>query len=384
MRGHSATGFELVFSMIGDGGSGLGRGAEVERILGDSDQTAAETEQTLADADQTSADADQTSADSDQIASDRDQAASDRDLAAGLDPRDHELTREIRQRTAAQRELSAMARLRAARERDAVADARDLAAQARDRAAAARDLMMARRDLAAEQAGGRADFGADIILRASDQRRRAAEYRVLAAEHRMLAAEDRRVAAEDRAQAAKERLRALADREVLAAELAAAETDALTGARTRTAGLTDLDRELDRCRRTGSTFVVAYVDVVGLKRLNDEFGHAAGDDLLRHLAALLRAHLRSYDLIIRLGGDEFLCAIPGMPEAEVRERFNTIGSALANRPDASGIRTGFATLGADESPTQLIARADAELIRSPRPKRSDRFRIASPAVADGV
>jgi diguanylate cyclase (GGDEF)-like protein len=349
-----------------------------ERQLSNSDQTAADGDQTLSDTDQTSSDSDQTAADNDQIAADRDQAASDRDLAAGVDPRDHEITRDIRQHTTEQRERSARVRLDAASARDSVAQSRDLAALARDNAAAARDLAMAQREAASDPPPGRGDFGVEVLMRAADQRKRAAEYRVLAAEHRELAAEDRLAAAEDREQAASERLRALADREILAAELAMAETDELTGARTRAAGLSDLDRELDRCRRTGSVFVVAYIDVVGLKQLNETLGHSAGDELLVDVATLIRQHLRSYDLMVRIGGDEFLCAISGMSEATVRQRFSEIGSALATRPDAGGIRTGFATLHEDETAAQVIRRADAELIRPLRQRPSNRAYVNEP------
>jgi diguanylate cyclase (GGDEF)-like protein len=342
-----------------------------ERLLSDSDQTWAEADQTLTDTDQTSSDSDQTSADRDQLASDRDQAASDLDLAAGVDPRSHEVTRDIRQRTSQQRAQTARARLEAASERDVIASTRDLAALARDQAAAARDLAIAQDDAANEPPGSRADFGVEILMRAAEQRRRAAEYRLLAAENRELAAQDRHAAALDRGAAADERLRALADREILAAELESAETDHLTGARARAAGITDLNREVERCRRTNRLLVIVYVDVVGLKALNDTLGHAAGDELLRHVVALFRAHLRSYDLIVRLGGDEFLCAIPDMSEADVRTRFGAIGSALAVRSDARGIRTGFATLRDGETVTDVIARADAALIPRLHPERSD-------------
>jgi len=335
-----------------------------ELFLSASDQTVADSDQTLSDSDQTTSDIDQTSSETDQIAADRDQAASDRDLAAGADRHEYEITREIRERSREQRGQSAQARLQAASQRDAVAEARDIAALARDRMSAARDQAMAQMDTADLEATSRGDLSVERLVRAVKQRKRAAEYRLFAAENRAMAADDRSAAAADRQSAADERLQALADREDLAAALALAETDPLTGARTRAAGLVDLDRELERCRRTGTLFVVAYADVTGLKKVNDALGHGAGDELLRRLASLFKTHLRPYDLIVRVGGDEFLCAIPNMPEADVRERFRAISAALAAGPDAAGIRTGFATLRDGEDAAELIARADAELIRS--------------------
>jgi diguanylate cyclase (GGDEF)-like protein len=59
--------------------------------------------------------------------------------------------------------------------------------------------------------------------------------------------------------------------------------------------------------------VVAYVDVIGLKTLNDSAGHSAGDKLLQHVVALIKKHLRSYDLIIRMGGDESYARSPTSP-----------------------------------------------------------------------
>jgi diguanylate cyclase (GGDEF)-like protein len=340
---------------------GIAAARERELLATEDDQTSADSDQTLSDTDQTSSDRDQTSADCDQVAADRDQAASDRDLAAGVDPHEHEITSDIRERTTHQREQTARVRLDSASDRDAVARARDHAALGRDQAADARDLEMAQRDAAYQQAGGRADFGMQIVERAAEHRRRAAEYRAQAAEHRVLAAEDRRAAAEDREQATAERLHARADRETSATELEIAETDPLTGARTRAAGLTDLEHEVDRCRRTDAALMIAYVDVVGLEDLNDNVGRDAGDELLRGVAALFKAHLRSYDLIVRLGGDAFLCAMSNISESGAHQRFSVIASELAAKPDARGIRAGFAALRSEETAEQLIARAVGEL-----------------------
>jgi diguanylate cyclase (GGDEF)-like protein len=346
------------------GSTSASQGFGDAQTLSDSEQTLAESEQTLADSDQTSGERDQTSADSDQAASDRDQAASDRDLAHGVDPREHDASREIRRRTALQREQTAATRLESAHERDATAQARDLAALTRDRAAAARDLAMAQREAADERDDARSLTGAELITRAAEQGKRARDYRAQAAENRAQAARDREAAAIDRKQGARDRLQARADREALTYALAITEIDPLTGARARAAGLVDLDREIERSRRTGSTLVIAYVDAVGLKRLNDSQGHGAGDRLLKRIVALITEHLRPYDLIVRLAGDEFLCAMSKMTLPDARRRFSAIATALATTSEAGALRTGFAELAGDETAAELIARADSQLIDS--------------------
>jgi diguanylate cyclase (GGDEF)-like protein len=330
-----------------------------EQSLADSEQTLSDGDQTLADADEATAERDQASADSDQVASELDQEASDRDLAHGVDASVHEATREMRERGARDREESTAARLQSAAERDASAHARDVAALARDRAAAARDVAMARRDSDYQRDGGRVVTGAEIVARAAEQRRRAADYRAKAAEHRAEAAVDREAAARDREQGARDRERARADREALARAVARSETDPLTGVRTRAAGLRDLDHEVDRSRRTAGTLVVAYVDTVGLKRVNDSEGHGAGDELLKRVVAAMRQHVRTYDLIIRIGGDEFLCAMSSVTMPEARKRFGAIAAQLSETSDA--IRTGFAELTVRETAADLIARADGQL-----------------------
>ncbi|HUY83870.1 MAG TPA: GGDEF domain-containing protein [Steroidobacteraceae bacterium] len=326
------------------------------------DQTLADAEQTAAERDQTAAESDQAAADEDQAAADTDQAASDRDLAGGGDPDEHRLTRGLRDRSAERRHEIAAERVETAVARDAVARARDLAAAARDEAAALRD-----RELAERAADPGATKAARILHRAAERRRRAAADRVAAAEIRARAAADREQAARDREQAARDRAQAQADRDALLQALAIAETDQLTGARTRAAGLVDLDHEIDRARRTNGRLVVAYVDVVGLKAVNDAVGHSAGDALLQHAVRGIRGHLRSYDLIVRQGGDEFLCAMSGATVDDARQRFRSVRAALAEDPDPCEIKVGFAALAPDDSARDLIERADADLPSS-RPR----------------
>jgi diguanylate cyclase (GGDEF)-like protein len=246
------------------------------------------------------------------------------DTASDEPPRDDPAA-DARRRAGGRRDQSARDRLRAADLRDAIADARDLVAATRDRAAAA------------AAADGRDTHPA----------------------------EDRRHAAHDREDAARERIHALVDRERMADALALAAIDELTGARGRAAGLAELDHELARCRRTGGRLVAAYVDIVGLKALNDSQGHGAGDDLLRRVVALIRDDLRSYDLIIRVGGDEFVCAMSNMTLLDARLRFDRVAAALSAAAGVGAIRTGLAELAGDETVAELIARADRQLIDGP-------------------
>ena len=180
---------------------------------------------------------------------------------------------------------------------------------------------------------------------------------------RTMASWDRKEARDDRAEAAGDRRGASADRWASASERAAAALDELTGAHRRGAGFVELEREMARARRTAQRLVLAFVDVNGLKSINDSRGHTAGDRVLREVVATLRARLRSYDLIIRFGGDEFLCAIPGVTMHEAAERLAAVNTSLATSPEHGSVTTGLAELRPDDSFEDLIARADAALYR---------------------
>jgi diguanylate cyclase (GGDEF)-like protein len=340
--------------------------AEREQTLADADQTSADSDQTAADSDQTAADSDQTAADSDQSAADSDQAASDRELEHGSDPQLHDATRKIRDRSAHRRQQTAHARLERAAARDQAAHDRDLTAFQRDQAAACRDRELAARE-AGETGRGQAATDAENRLRAVSDRKDAAADRSTAAEGRVRAAADREQAARDREQAAQDRAQSVVDREALIQQLAIAEVDQLTGARLRGPGLVELDHEIDRARRASGALVVAYVDVVGLKAVNDVHGHAAGDRVLQHAVGTIRAHLRSYDLIVRVGGDEFLCVMSSATIQDARRRFESMQTVLTADPDPLAIKVGFAALGPRDSAAELIQRADAELPTGARP-----------------
>jgi diguanylate cyclase (GGDEF)-like protein len=89
-----------------------------------------------------------------------------------------------------------------------------------------------------------------------------------------------------------------------------ARTDALTGVANRRAFYERAELELSRTRRLPEAMTVAYVDVDDFKRINDELGHEAGDELLKSVATTFGRRLRGTDLVARLGGDEFALLLP--------------------------------------------------------------------------
>ena len=91
--------------------------------------------------------------------------------------------------------------------------------------------------------------------------------------------------------------------------------------------------------------------------------------MLHQVAETLGAKLRSYDLIIRYGGDEFVCAIPGVSIADATNRLLLVNAALAEAPERGSVTFGLAELWSDDSSDDLVARADAALYRERRRRR---------------
>ncbi|MFN2582922.1 MAG: GGDEF domain-containing protein [Candidatus Dormibacteria bacterium] len=137
--------------------------------------------------------------------------------------------------------------------------------------------------------------------------------------------------------------------------------DDLTGALRRGAGMAALGRELDRARRSGGTLVVAFLDVDGLKAVNDREGHAAGDDLLRAVVVSVRDRIRSYDLVFRYGGDEFVAVLVAATVAQAEHTIADIGSSVTRRTRDGSFSAGIVQAVDGDTPETVVARADAEL-----------------------
>ncbi len=138
-----------------------------------------------------------------------------------------------------------------------------------------------------------------------------------------------------------------------------AHTDALTGlANARTLGRV-LELEVARAGRQGTELSVAVFDIDGLKAVNDGAGPAAGDDMLREVAAVLAESVRLVDTVARMGGDEFLVVAPGAAGMTVARR---VLDALAGR-SATGrspisVSAGVARFPVDgTTPDELVSAA---------------------------
>ena len=236
---------------------------------------------------------------------------------------------------------------RTAEDRDRTADAHDDASDARDDRAEARDA----RAVLREEATDSVDSAA-VSDRAGARR-------------------DRQGGASDRKHSEHDREAASTDRALSALERDTFLVDALTGAHRRDAGIMQLERETARAQRTKRPFVLAFVDVDGLKATNDSLGHDAGDQLLRLVVDTIRSHTRSYDLIVRYGGDEFLCGLPELSMAEATERFALVNADLSSTGHAS-VTAGLAELGTNDHLKDLIMRADEALYREREQRESVR------------
>ena len=142
-------------------------------------------------------------------------------------------------------------------------------------------------------------------------------------------------------------------------------TDPLTTLPNRRGLDVALSRELARARRTGATLCLAVLDIDYFKRINDQFGHAVGDEALKHLADVLQPAVRETDTLARFGGEEFVLVLPDTPLPAAEFTLNRLLRTLERAPlNADGTQVpvrfsaGLAQWAAQESAEHLITRAD--------------------------
>jgi diguanylate cyclase (GGDEF)-like protein len=142
-------------------------------------------------------------------------------------------------------------------------------------------------------------------------------------------------------------------------------TDDLTGATNRRGFYLVADPALDAARRDGRSCLLGFIDVDGLKQVNDAKGHVVGDALLADVAQVLRAKLRPSDILARMGGDEF-CVLVTDTEADPASLRGQLVGALRHfketeaRPYELSVSIGLMRVPATDSRTadELLVRAD--------------------------
>jgi diguanylate cyclase (GGDEF)-like protein len=192
-----------------------------------------------------------------------------------------------------------------------------------------------------------------------------------AALERAIANSDRAAAARDRLAAAKDREAAAADRRRAAEFLHASYRDELSGALTRRAGREQLLAEVHRAGRRDEPLPLVFIDVDHLKWTNDNLGHDVGDRLIAATGAALRESMRDYDVVVRHGGDEFVCALPGAADGVAAAAAARARQLLQEAVNGATFSAGHALLRPGESLDDVIRRADVDLYRRREQVRRD-------------
>jgi len=159
--------------------------------------------------------------------------------------------------------------------------------------------------------------------------------------------------------------------------------DALTGLYNRRHTQRALQRELQLGQRTGQPVSAVLFDLDHFKRVNDTYGHAAGDRVLKRLAELVRARVRDTDIAGRWGGEEFMLVLPGTDVAGAQRVAETLRRKVegCEFPTVGRVTVsvGYAEASATENVDELFKRVDEALYAAKRAGRNRSRRAAPPA-----
>lgn len=156
--------------------------------------------------------------------------------------------------------------------------------------------------------------------------------------------------------------------------------DSLTGCYNRGMGIAFLENEINNIRRNKGHFSVCYIDINGLKYVNDNFGHFEGDELIVMTCRFIKEVISESDILCRLGGDEFLVLFPNSKEENIEKTLNTIVSNIENenkkklKPYNISFSYGVIQVDADDnySIDYIIQLADAKMY-----KCKEKYKIAN-------
>jgi diguanylate cyclase (GGDEF)-like protein len=167
---------------------------------------------------------------------------------------------------------------------------------------------------------------------------------------------------------------------------AAAETDPLTGLLNRKGFELRLEAERNRTTRNARPLAVAFLDCDSFKSWNDRHGHSAGDRLLVTVAETLQSHVRNYDSVARVGGDEFAILFPETGDAAARAAIARVhaalGSAMSARNWPVTMSIGVVVFDEPRTAGEMLADADAEMYAVKRDGK-DHFHVRVAPVGAG-
>jgi diguanylate cyclase (GGDEF)-like protein len=168
--------------------------------------------------------------------------------------------------------------------------------------------------------------------------------------------------------------------------------DRLTGLLNRAAIFDFLNHDVSERRHHGETVAVLFVDLDGLKVLNDTYGHEVGDQAIVATAEALSETIGTYGVVGRLGGDEFLVVLSGEERRQVRSVADRMGNAVAARvvsvggttvPLRCSIGVAFADQGSDFDPMELVRQADEAMYEAKRAAHSSAEQFAAALLTQG-
>ena len=176
---------------------------------------------------------------------------------------------------------------------------------------------------------------------------------------------------------------AILRRELLSLRIANAELervverDTLTPLYNRRYLINAVNNRLKRLGRYGTRSILVFVDVDGLKSINDTQGHCAGDFALVHIATLLSANVRATDIVARIGGDEFALILEELTREEAVAKLEGLRRVIADTPCefsgttlSLGASFGMAVMMDSDTDESLVARADADMYAQKRNARA--------------
>jgi diguanylate cyclase (GGDEF)-like protein len=132
-----------------------------------------------------------------------------------------------------------------------------------------------------------------------------------------------------------------------------------------------LNEEMARAQRSGLACSVAIIDLDFFKRINDQFGHPVGDEVLRTFAITLAGNLRAIDKLGRYGGEEFLLILPDTAKGKAEQTLDRLRAIVSevDWPTISGMinvtmSAGLSEVRQEDSAADILARADVALYRA--------------------